>query len=264
LIPNPDPWYYLGTLYGTSISLDYDGRFQFGVDPEEENGNSPITVTWSGGTKEEDEDVCLHEFLVPDHDDEGNVFHCKVCDERFPRHPSLIPKERSTGSTTPLSAEATLEIMSSFRDGMTTWTSTIQQLNISTAEFIKTIRELFPPKPIYEEIYKIGQLMPQQIHVGDEPIRTICPDRVEKMFIQGVEWIDANAQDVDDSDDQLREITTITTEEDKRMQQQIVTVEFIDGTSQRIEVDRKEWLLGEMHRANAKIRHLNALTKKAP
>lgn len=79
------PWHFLGMYLGMSLFLDDTGKFQF----EDQLQPEPVF---------EEEDKCDHSFLVTDRDDKGNVFWCKVCDDRFVEDPTNKTAQPNTMS----------------------------------------------------------------------------------------------------------------------------------------------------------------------
>ena len=67
-----------------------------------------------------------------------NRFHCKECDERFPRHPSMMPKKTAKFENAPFSIAHALHntaILTQFREGIVTFSEAAQATTFSLKSF---------------------------------------------------------------------------------------------------------------------------------
>lgn len=202
-------WVFLGVMFDIEISLDHSGRFQFGKSPFEEV----------------EDKKCEHGFVVRDIRGDDR-FLCRVCDARFPRHPSLLEKvvePKVEGITIANSLRM-------FREGMMTFTEAAKRTNLSLNAFKEAIENLFPPTAnvaFYSN--RIGSNQPIGRVTSVEPRRTSCPKKVEEYFanpdsspIAPKSW-GFPFDDVTEVS-QYREITD----------QLVIYVEFVDGTKQKV------------------------------
>ena len=113
-------WVFLGVMFDIEVSIDHRGRFQFGKSPFDEI----------------EDKKCDHGFVIRDIQGD-NRFLCRVCDARFPRHPSLLAKrEVLTSHVTGITIANSLRM---FREGMATFTEATERTRLSLDEFKEAI-----------------------------------------------------------------------------------------------------------------------------
>lgn len=209
--PTGERWVFLGVLFDIEISIDYHGRFQFGGDPHEK--------------VEMEEPKCDHGFVVRDIQGD-NRFLCRECDARFPRHPSLLERVEFKVADTTIANS-----LSMFRDGMETFTEAAKRTNLSLDAFKQSLKRLFPPKANVEFFsYSLGSNQPIGKVTSVEEQRTSCPKEIEDYFAnQNSTCLTPGSWGFPFND-----VTEVSSHKDLTTNQIIFSIEFVDGTIQKV------------------------------
>lgn len=218
---NPQPWTTIGQLYGVEIALDETGRFRFIDDdiPEPETKDA-LCVT-----------SCEHGFVVRDIKDD-NRFLCRECDERFPRHPSLM-------QINPRVEEAQLEDgLNLFREGVYTFAEAMKKTRLSTDEFIKVVKKMFPPKEVghFNTINADGSVESGPVLA---PQRVSCPEEIDTFF-GDPNITNTDIVNVVKSRITFPDITHVDHRPEPENRLMVVYVHFVDDTIQRVEMDERD------------------------
>jgi len=120
---------------------------------------------------------CAHRFIVRDVEGDNN-FLCRECDERWPRHPEVMEKEKSPM----LDVGEAMRGSTSFNDGDINLYQLADKLAITPHQASEFIRNTFETKPTYEEMYPLGSKKPISIQVGNMPARTSNPLEIDAYF----------------------------------------------------------------------------------
>ena len=247
---------HLGNLYGFSVWLDTYGQFQL------KNGRNTSQATLDKvkterelaaeraaylraqdekrkqalieemyGDDEEEVEECDHGFLVVDHDDQGNKFHCKMCGERWPHHPDSQPttdKPRMLGIHP--------NAMSAFRGGLETLAEAAKRASMTMEEFAYNFKLTMQPKYRYENIYQVGKTVPQTMMVDTEPTRTSCPKEIDDEFSNMGHTLD----DMPMLMQKFPDVKGVTSHQEATAEYDMefyMDVEFIDGSTQKVYPD---------------------------
>ncbi len=179
---------------------------------------------------------CQHRGWVAHEIQDDNRFVCRECDERFPRHPQLMPSKPEEF----IIPSNILDVLTEFRLGGVTFTQACKDTTLSAEQFKDTIKKAFPPVDIYEEVATMGSLVTQRIVTGQELQRSSDPEEIEEVFFatHGLSsedllyiwregWPDVEHVDV-------------YPYEGSRDRKTVVIVTFNDNTKQRFEFTEKE------------------------
>ncbi len=244
---------YLATLYGEKIYVDHVGRLKFGVRNTNTNGHTVITfsdgevndsvITFRAAEKIETgqmvaivEPECSHGFVVRDVVGDDR-FLCKECDVRFPRHPSMMPKEPKFNSPS-MSIGNNLHntaILTEFHDGLITFSAAAQATQFSLAEMKRAMEELFPQEMISEDIYTVGSLVPKVMYFSEKPKRVTCFKEVEDIFGNPNVTIEDFNKIL--TTGCFPDLTHIDEGTDLNTGKLVMKLNFVDGSIQRIELD---------------------------
>ena len=207
------------SLYNKEVFIDSTGKLKF-FDLDD----SPTWVV----EKEEDQS-CYHGFVV--HDVKGdNRFLCRECDERFPRHPSLMCKEPDKMPDSEL-----IGWLWQFREGCMTLAKVVEKTTLSLNEFKESLQRLFAPAVTTMTHRNIGTGVSTSIVVDQEKQRTSCPQEIDDLFSNPNTTVD-DLERIAKDPYVFPDIVKVTHTPSIRPDITIVEVEFIDSTIQRIEV----------------------------
>lgn len=228
-------------LYGSPVLISHTGRILF----EEEflsQGREERIDEWTRREILPDEEECDHGFVV--RDVEGDMrFLCQLCETRFPRHPSLMNKLDIKSAV-----RGVREALESFREGAQTLTSTLKETRLTMEGFSKAMEKMFPPQEIgsSKTIEADGSMQTSQVFA---PKRTSCPAEIEALFGDPDVTLD-DIQRILNQKQVFPDILQVHHRACPEQRKMIVTVDFVDDTSQRIEID--ESLLMEVEGRNGK------------
>jgi hypothetical protein len=187
---------HVGNMHGIIVFINGSGRFELkttidsvidpvAIDAYDGDYFDPDAEIYTKEEyyEEEDEDACNHEdFLVYNVDDQGNIYWCKICDERFPKHPENIAAEKNLPKAVQPDGNLS-EAIEKFRAGIVTLTDIAKEFNVACETLSETIRLNFAAKPIYEDQYAPGQKTPfGRVCVDVDLPRQSDPLEVEKFF----------------------------------------------------------------------------------
>ena len=241
-IPNPpDGRYLLGELYGEHIYIDHNGRFQFGTLGNVALGEVELYEYTEKETVAEAPE-CDHGFVVRDIVGEDR-FLCRECDTRFPRHPSMMPKEII--HTPRLNISNSLHqrnILSNFREGMITLTDACKLTTHSLADLTQAMQDMFPPDQNYMEHRTIGQGVTGQVMLPEGPKRVSCYQEVENVFGNPNVTIDQINQ-FGRGTSIFPDVTEVRHVMDDQNAVMIVEIHFVDGSMQRVEIPENQLMI---------------------
>ena len=221
-------------MYGLPFYIDHHGRFQFGDETTKSPPEPPRILDMEDVIIEP---TCGHGFVVRDINGD-NRFHCKECDERFPRHPSMMPKKTAKFENAPFSIAHALHntaILTQFREGIVTFSEAAQATTFSLDQFTEEMQRLFPPEQIIDEIRTIGALRPTVVNLGEGPKRVSCYKKIEDVFGNPNLNVDQINQFIDFSDI-FPDVTEVIHGMDQTAGTMTVEIIFVDGSIQRVEI----------------------------
>lgn len=222
---SPQLWTIICQLYGIEISLDETGRLHFiDYDIPEPETKDALCVT-----------NCEHGFVVRDIKDD-NRFLCRECDERFPRHPSLMQIK-------PRVEEAQLEDgLDLFREGVYTFAEAMKKTRLSTDEFIKVVKKMFPPQEVghFNTINADGSVESGPVLA---PLRFLqrvsCPKEIDAFF-SNPNITNTDIANIVRSRITFPDITHVDHIPEPENRLMVVYVHFVDNTIQRVEMDERD------------------------
>jgi len=228
-------------LYGEKIYLSGSGRISIEHKPIGSRMEEVVEVV---------DESCEHGFVVREILGD-NHFLCRECNERFPRHPSVMENERFR----PDDAEV-FDSLAQFRDGMKTYSEVCKQTSLSLEEFVETVQRIFPPDEEYVDQYEIGKKDP----IGKEfvrfgPQRTSCPEKVEDIIgCPEITLTDLN-EIIRNTFPDIVEIEHLNCKATKEM---IIYVTFVDGSTQKIVMNEMKLIMdgNKMLRTFPGTRHM--------
>ena len=208
-------------LYKKDVYLDPTGLLMF-LESDEE----PQEII---------EEDCYHGFVV--HNVKGdNRFLCRECDERFPRHPSMMDKKPAAPPDSEL-----LFPLSEFREGLLTFAQVAQKTTLSLNALKDAIKRLFPPNVETIQHRSINGQLLAPVVIDQEVQRTSCPKEIDDLYSDP----DVTMYDLE----RIRkdpyvfpDIVNVRHTPSIQSDMTIVMVEFIDGTVQRIEIDNVDMM----------------------
>jgi len=193
-----DPARHVGNMYGLIVFIDGRGKFElrrsdqsvidtkaFGSHPSSFDPEAgPLYPYYEYEEEEEDEDACNHEdFLVFDLDDVGNKYWCKICDERFPKHPEDMKEVKPEALPFSVSADSMASHLQRFKEGCASLGEISKQTGASIQAWSKVIAKTFKAIEHYEDQYVLGSKTPVgQVLTYVEPARTSDPLEIEQFF----------------------------------------------------------------------------------
>lgn len=182
--------------------------------------------------KVEVEPGCEHKGFVVRDIQGDDRFLCRECNARFPRHPQ-VTKSEPQDSTMFYQA---LDVMTDFRQGMKTFSDACKQASMSAEEFKKALIDAFPPVMEYTEVQTMSRGR-QRVPLGESPQRTSDPEAVDSIFpTPGVD----PAELLRVWEESFPDITEVNVEHDDRNMCRVMKFDFVDGTTQRVEISDKE------------------------
>ena len=217
----------VGSIDKLPIYINHDGKFQVGYSASGAEAPAPVKV---------EDPSCKHTGWVAREIHGDTRFVCRECDERFPRHPQMMPPEPEEF----IIPYDVLKSMAEFRQGTATFAQACKDTALSAEQFKDAIKKAFPPVDTYEEIATIGSLVTQRVVTGREPQRSSDPEEIEKVFFatHGLSsedllqswregWPDVEHVDLYPFENSIDRKT-------------VVIVTFNDNTKQRFEFTEKE------------------------
>ena len=203
------------------------------VDEEEKVETIPAPATPDYG-----DDDCDHGFLVHDPDDHGNVYHCKVCDERFAHHPGDEPEKKVDVVRV---AKSITESMGKFHGGLMTLTNALEETGLAIDEFTKVWKKNFPPDTeTVQCTYDGSPITVEPEVISSKPPRETCPQVIEKLF----ENPDVTVNDLRMIlNSAFPDVVTVNHTAMEWMKAVRIEIEFCDGSTQLVimedNMDRK-------------------------
>tara|TARA_S200002703_G_C3773066_1_gene237969 strand:+ start:134 stop:1105 length:972 start_codon:yes stop_codon:yes gene_type:complete len=247
----PGEFFFVGALLGESLSVDHLGKFRIGDVDKLENEWRKQSAVQDGilrGKKrreamekrhgESETQQCEHRGWVIREVVGRDRYLCKECNARFARHPQVVkPRPQKVNKL----LKPVLDAMTEFRQGAKTFTKACEQASMSAEDFKKAITKSFPPKMIQETVqeYRIGEAVAGEVVVAKypEPQRTSDPEEVEGIFTTpGVSQEDL----MKIWQTAFPDVTNVEFSRDEFRMCQTMTLDFVDGTTQLIEISDKD------------------------